>query len=466
MFAFCAIPAIGAVGVAVDYARALQVKAVLTSLADQAALEAVQFASASASRGATESDRTAAVSQAINGFNARVGALRMASIAPPAIALAYAGGTLTAEVNYAAAMGTSLTAVFGISSLNIGGTASATTSSTKTYVDIYFLLDVSTSMGIGATVADQATLQAATGCAVACHVYNTSAQGTFDAARRSGAKLRIDVVKDAVKSVLSQASAALGSDVRVSISTFSNSIVSTLPITGDLASARTFVSGIDLTGAQYQSGTNFHTTLADLAATVPTSGDGSSAKSRKVFLLLMTDGIEDPSSSYVNVADTQAYAAWAAANYPSGKWKYHGKDQTGAPNSSCRGQSVQYCTGAWQMDQSWTSFAPFFDWAKDRANPNRPWMAIQGFDSTLCSPFKSKGIQVVTLNTEYLIPANEMEQRFTFIGNTLKPNIAAQMRACASSPDDAFSASSAQDISDAVSLMILRAVPSTPRLSK
>ena len=85
--------------------------------------------------------------------------------------------------------------------------------------EFIFLVDVSPSMGIGASTSDRQIMQRAIGCQFACHEPWTS---TVDRAHAAGARLRIDVVKDALKSLVTQLEEVEDIELKTALYSFSN----------------------------------------------------------------------------------------------------------------------------------------------------------------------------------------------------------------------------------------------------
>ena len=69
------------------------------------------------------------------------------------------------------------------------------------FLDIYIALDVSSSMGVGATQEDINIMNAAIGCAFGCH----AGSDNYERAHAAGATLRIDVLRSAIAAMLQKA---------------------------------------------------------------------------------------------------------------------------------------------------------------------------------------------------------------------------------------------------------------------
>lgn len=198
----------------------------------------------------------------------------------------------------------------------ISGTSSVVMN-LKNYVNITLLVDASGSMGIGASIQDQQRLydlrpkDGGVGCAFACHLPKNSIENewTVDTAKGVNATLRIDVVREAVRNVITELSQSVEpNQVRVSIYTFSVHLEEVLPFTTDLNSAISAADTLDLhklSGSQSTElgGTyirNAMNTLSEDLKTKLSIGTGKSENSRSSYVILFSDGIENSGYSTHN----------------------------------------------------------------------------------------------------------------------------------------------------------------------
>jgi len=171
-------------------------------------------------------------------------------------------------------------------------------------LDILYLVDVSGSMGIGATQSDIDALNANFGCAVFCHYRGPSQQ-----IRDLGISTRMDVARDAILQSIQQVELAktAGSHIRVAVATFSNSIINKIDFTEDLTAVRDFVTTIDQTDAFLQGGTNFYTTLNEARAMLYDSMQSAAEPKPATFVVMVTDGIQNTrvqTGTYTETRDT------------------------------------------------------------------------------------------------------------------------------------------------------------------
>lgn len=294
----------------------------------------------------------------------------------------------------------------------VSGCASAVRAEPR-YVDTYFVVDASGSMGIGATAADQALMIKRTGCAFACHTQswlsqpkcNTGYVQTTYCAHLFGATLRFDVVKNAINTLVDNSAslAKVDGQFRFGLYKFSNTMTKQQSITLDTGKFKDAVEAMqpDAIGA----GSNLKYSLKQIADTIPVGGDGRTPSSPQIFVIVMTDGVEG------NVNEYEQIGSYGWGTY-----------------------------GNWSKDTNFVENNPGFWNGNERS---------QAVNPTICNVLKSKNITVGTLHTEYLVPAGSTDSRFVNIKSKLVPGIVSSLQACATSPDYAFIASSPADIQKA-----------------
>lgn len=420
--AACAMPLFAAAGLAVDYSRITRTQTKIQQTADAAVLAAVRDASDRLAAGDSEKKAFAEarkIGEALFEANMRMDNDSYAGAFRVSIVRTADGIKGTAQWKGRSA-GTLLAAV-GLKDSDITIDAQALIGS-GSFIELHFLVDTSASMGVGAAPSDHQIMANTIGCAFACHVPANSVywRSTIGEARSAGATLRIDAVKAAIGTMLDDLAAnnLSGNSLRVSIHTFSNRLTTRLQPTTNATDIRKAVAQIELDGSEGQTGTNFSAALSALQAKLPVSGDGSSAKSRKVYAVLLTDGVA------TNVM------------YKSG------------------------VNGEYTDD-------PAFAWYSPVYNGNGAW-AMQGFDPAACTGIKTvKKAELMTLNIRYTIPkvGTDNDGRFNEIGTHLAPKIATNMETCASAPDYALWADTPASIHDAMSKLAGMLGSSTLRLA-
>jgi Flp pilus assembly protein TadG len=181
--ALSAIPVVAAIGCVVDYSTATMIKTKLQAAADAATLAAVSAnspviatAKTMTGNGAVTGGQTytqnffdsnLTTAPANTGYNS---ATRSASVSKT-------GTTINATLTYSATVPTFFLGMIGHSTISVTGN-STSSYTLPSYIDFYLMLDVSASMGMPSTAAEQARLQAVNpdnlgeypkGCTFACH---------------------------------------------------------------------------------------------------------------------------------------------------------------------------------------------------------------------------------------------------------------------------------------------------------
>ncbi len=177
LFAIMAFPMVGVVGLAIDYAMWNQTYSSMTLAASTAAINAVKIAAA----GEAANDSNYLKEGVIAGqqwFNVQLStyAGRLAA-STPTVSLT-GTTTITANVAYSSRMSSIFGSIFGVGSYPVTYQAAAI-SVTAPYLNVEILLDNSSSMAIGATTADIATLMANSPCDPS-NAFYTSGQQSLD----------------------------------------------------------------------------------------------------------------------------------------------------------------------------------------------------------------------------------------------------------------------------------------------
>lgn len=184
IFTVAAIPLISAIGCAVDYSLATRMKAKLQSAADAASIAALSqkspgFLAASVMTG--NGSVTAGVTDANNVFDANMNGITGYQNLVRTSTVTKTGIKLAASVTFTADVPTTFLKVINYSKLTVTGLSSSA-ATLPPYLDFYLTLDVSGSMGLPSTPAEQDRLgrinpdnwvqyRTASGvsCTLACH---------------------------------------------------------------------------------------------------------------------------------------------------------------------------------------------------------------------------------------------------------------------------------------------------------
>ncbi|MCC8964675.1 pilus assembly protein [Bradyrhizobium sp. Pear76] len=420
-FGLVLLPLVVAVGCAVDYSRANQIRSKLISAADAASVGAVAKQSPGfIAAGAMTSDGEISAGEADarkifsgNVFNQN--GFTLTSVTPT---MTKSGGTITSTVQFTADVPTMFLGVIGQSKMTVTGTSTAT-ANMPLYIDFYLLLDNSPSMGVGATPTDVAALvKATTGnsfkpndqCAFACHDYNDP-NNYYNLAKSLGVTTRIDVLRSATQQLMDTAASTqtYSSQFRMAIYDFGASsatygLRSLFTLSSSLSSAKSAAGNIDLMGVYGNNDaytadkdSQFTTIFPQINSQIGNPGAGTSSAPMK-YLFFVSDGVADE------------------------------------PNSSC----LKPITGS-----------------------NRCQSPI---NPALCDAIKKRNIKIAVLYTTYLrLPTNNWYMTWIDpfnqgpFGPSPNSQIAQNMQACAS-PGFYFEVSPTQGIADAMNALFKKAV--------
>ena len=420
IFAICCVPLITAVGCAIDYSRATQVRSKLQAAADAASVGSLSKASpAFAAAGSMTSDGPipVGVTDAQNIFDANRANLTGYTLTSVTPTVAKSGSTVTSTVSFTASINTMFLNLIGKSALSMNGT-STSTANMPLYVDFYLLLDNSPSMGVAATPTDITALQAKTGgCAFACHDTSLPAgRSNYDIAIRYGITTRIDVVRQASANLMdtAQKTQTYSNQFRMAIYDFGASsatigLRNLFSLSTSLSSAKTAAGNIDLMSVAGQNDmytadkdTPFSTIFPAINTAIASPGAGTSSAPLK-YLFFVSDGVADES------------------------------------NASCLKT---------MSNRNWGNIAPR---CQSPINP------------ALCTTLKNRGVKIAVLYTTYQPPTDNWYNDWIAPFNVgpwgPSPNseIAINMKSCAS-PGFYFEVSPTQGISEAMTALFQKAV--------
>ena len=296
-----ALPLVGMIGLAIDFGTVTAVKGQLGLAADAAALVGTTNASnAYIAKAADPLGQAQAAAR--QRFEGQANSNLSFSLASTNVTVTRTGTTISADVTYTAKVPATIGQVFGVSSYDVSGRASASISSNP-YVDIQVLMDVSSSMLIAATEGDIARMKdltAARGqrCELACH-WDNSGDDFYDYAHKNNVTLRIDVLRSAVANLISTITALKSSaSFRLGLYTFGREFAQIYPLNSNISAASAVVPKIapgingclnDLSCAD----TFFSQAIASVDSFTQPSGTGISQSQSQKFLFLVTDGVVD-----------------------------------------------------------------------------------------------------------------------------------------------------------------------------
>lgn len=182
IFAIATVPLISAIGCAIDYSEATRIKAKMQSAADAAAVASISQNSVgwlAASTMTTDGPVTVAQTDATRIYDGNLTNLSTNNYnnGTRSAVVTKTGPTLAATVNFSADVPVTFMKVAGFSKLSVSGVSKAS-SSLPLYLDFYLMLDVSGSMGLPSSDAEQTRLSSVNpddfsvytnGCTFACH---------------------------------------------------------------------------------------------------------------------------------------------------------------------------------------------------------------------------------------------------------------------------------------------------------
>src|SRR6204780_1930309 len=180
IFVVALIPILTAIGCAVDYSLATRMKPKLQAAGDAASVASIAAKSPgylAATTMASNGPVPAGATDANNVFNGNMSGITGLTLVSLTSTVTKTGATLTSNVQFSASVPVVFMKIVGLTTLTIGGSSSSS-ASLPLYLDFYLMLDVSSSMGLPSTNAEQTRLSAVNpdnyanypgGCTLACH---------------------------------------------------------------------------------------------------------------------------------------------------------------------------------------------------------------------------------------------------------------------------------------------------------
>jgi len=451
IFVIIAFPMLYVIGLAVNYTQGNKVLTTLQDAADSAAL-------ASVAPGIYVNTLTAGAQQ---NASATAGINAFLAMVPPGVTIT--GTSLTTNVNpngmkgvfsYTASLPAGLLSSI-LGNITLSGTATAYAGNqTAEKVDLFVLVDVSQSMATGADLATQQRMIAdpqMSNCDFACHF--AGAGDTVAVAARKGYKLRIDVVKEALTTFVTQmkdAAADPKNTLRIGLYTFASGYNEVTPLTTNYDQVLNNIQNLSI--PQYYNGTYFQGALDSLRNKI----QQYNTPGREKFVMLVTDGVSDSAQAVSNgkgsivwkvdpATNYSATTCWAADPSPD-NYDKNGVPQgpfavpTTAPRNARPCVPDPYVPGT----------------KKIGPHAGQPEFSLMGIDPSWCNGIKNIGVTMATLYVQFgELPkysnSNQKdwfrnEWRYIFLNNYVIPNLPTYMSQCASTPADAFTANDASSV--------------------
>lgn len=418
IFSLSVVPMMGLAGVAIDYAAVSKSRTSLQGIADAAVLYSVSdqvvkpnvvwSEQKAVTLAAAKKEYESLVSGlGLSGINKSVSYDATIANSVISVKLCYVGGQSTTALN-----------MVGVTEMSFAGCAQAS-SAPPTYVSVYALVDASSSMGIGASNSDRTLMQSKLGCVFACHTTNWNSDpncsggwnsSNTKCAKKIGAITRFDVVRNALIKVADQATvlSKVPGQYRIGVYKFSNYMTKVQASTTNMSTVKASLQTMEPDALG--SGTNFSANVADFIKELPANGDGKSADSPRIFVMILTDGIasnvyERPKCYFDGGSDCNLYGTW-----------------TGDPRWVTEGKTL-----------SWGVFS-------------------QAFHSKYCTAMKDKGVTVLTLETEFN-SSGTTDSHMQQVDYQLRPTAHTELQKCASMESLAFSANQGADVDRAIGNM-------------
>ncbi len=311
IFTLALLPILSAMGVAVDYSRATQVRSKLQSAIDAASVGSVARKSPAFIKAGTMTgdgaiaDGVTDAKAIFDGNMSGVTGYTLNSVTP---AVTKSGKIITSVVTFSAEVPTVFLGVMGKSAMTVTGTSTSVAKMPQ-YIDFYLLLDNSPSMGVGATPTDVATMVKNTSdkCAFACHDLNDN-NNYYKLAKAKGVQTRIDVLRSATEKLMITAAdtQTYTGQYRMAIYDFGGSaqtanLRALFALDSSLSAAKTAASTIDLMTVNGQNDNNdmdtqFTKLFPAINAVITAPGTGASGSPLK-YLFFVSDGVADESNT-------------------------------------------------------------------------------------------------------------------------------------------------------------------------
>lgn len=324
LFGLTGVIMILAIGLGIDYFAGVSAKARLDGAADAAALTAVNAAKAyyeahASSGSLVANSQLAGQTAGAAAFKANVASTVLSAPITPSFTWAsFSNQTFSVTVSYSGNVPTIFGNFVNLAKISLSGSATAQ-SQMPLYEDFYVLTDVSGSMGLPTTVANQQLLQQTNpdnaawyssypqGCQFACHYPGSQGFAYTQQPNGSGGvliPLKLNDVGSALTQLLSTAQAAetVANQYRVGIYTYNYTMAASAPLSTNLTStgqaynvATNLANYLDNGSQAVWYATYFDTLWGQLSPYLQATGTGAGPSSTLPFIIIVTDGVENHS---------------------------------------------------------------------------------------------------------------------------------------------------------------------------
>ena len=284
------------VGAAIDYSAAISQK-----MRMQSALDAAVLAGSVAARNALNLGynntiaNTAGQSAATSFYNSNGNPGGTLTTSFPV-----SGLTVTGIGSVTATMKTSFMGFIGVSTMTLT-VSSQTATQAQPYLQVYLLVDISTSMLLPSTMDGINSMMAGQGgCALACH--DNPGNDSYAWALKNGIQLRYQVVNLGVLNLLSylNSNPIYQAKVQVGLWSLDSAITQYSGLTSNFTAV---ANNFPAPGVAYNdaaAATPFNTLIPNFVSMVGSAGDGSSWSKPKKLVILATDGVNDPTRAWTS----------------------------------------------------------------------------------------------------------------------------------------------------------------------
>jgi Flp pilus assembly protein TadG len=301
IFALAVIPLLGFVGAAVDYSVANKKRTKLQESLDLALLAGSSAGKQSLDSGATQATAIAAAQAAATSlFNGNANTITGTTNTSFTATFTTNGLTLTGTGTANTTVATTFLNVIGYRTINMS-VSSGSSSTTQPYLNVYLLVDISSSMLLPSTQAGITQMINGTGCALACHE-NSRGTDSYRWALNKGIQLRYQVVNQGVLNLLTylNSSSTFRSHVKVGLWSFDSSLTQMSVLTSSFTSVASNFPAPGLATDDAAAATPFNNLIGSFVSTVGTAGDGSTSASPQKLVIIATDGVNDPTRAWTS----------------------------------------------------------------------------------------------------------------------------------------------------------------------
>jgi len=288
-------------GGAIDYAVRSRLAQDLHAAANGAVLAGVSDGRLAFLQGDVESEDDLAelVERAIAArFEAKIGGIDNVTSGVVTPRVEVSNSEIRARADYSGSSRNAFLHLIGLSEMRLGGESSAIVSLPQ-YYHISLVFDISASMGIGATLADEEIIADQTNCAFACHIGDTAeTTSSYEKSRDAGAEIRLDVARRAALTALDALDVVseFPDQVSFSVHTFDDIPYEIVGLDDPRATNVAYVKA-EINDAVFMNvehgGTNIEYALSEITRDLPPSGSGLSVDDRIHYIVVLTDGVED-----------------------------------------------------------------------------------------------------------------------------------------------------------------------------